>query len=209
MNYIKTNLLNLIVLLLLGVLFIQRCDKPGVKVPQNHTDTVYSVEYHYFKDTSSSKPVFVKHERDTILESSVEYIPSDDVGEMKEQFEQLRVELLSRNIFKDQIKVDTFGTIDITDTVQKNQITGRGIIKNLKIPEKTITITNTVYPKAKNQFFIGGGIGGNQFYPVHDVNLGLAFLNKKGQLFEGNGRIDLKGNVYGEINSYWKIKLHK
>lgn len=209
MNYIKNNILNLIVLLLLGVLLIDRCGKSGTPTPQSHSDTITQTYYHYIKDTSHSKPIFIKSERDTVFENSTEYIPSDDAGELREQFEKVIEELLSKNIYKDQIKIDSFGTIDIIDTVQKNTITGRLIRKDLKIPEKTTTIINTIYPKPKNQFFIGGGIGGNQFTPVHDINLGLALLNKKSQLFEVKGRIDLKGNIYGEVNTYWKIKLHK
>lgn len=201
--------MNLLVLVLVLVIFIQRCGKDGNQLPQNHSDTVYSVQYHYIKDTSSSKPIFIKGERDTILESSVEYIPSDDAAEMKEQFEQLRAELLSRNIFKDQIKIDTFGTIDITDTVQKNQITGRGIIKNLKIPEKITTITNTIYPKPKNQFYAGGGIFGNQIQPIQNINAGILFKNKKDQIFGIGAGLNINGQISYGVQSYWKIKLRK
>lgn len=206
-EYLTKNLVSILVLVLVLVIFLQRCGGNS-DTPKNTHDTTTVIQYHYIKDTGYSKPTLISSHRDTTLENTY-YLPSDDYEELKNQFLDLKEALLSKNEFRDKLKIDTFGTVDLIDTVQNNRIIGRRFISNLIIPEKVTTITNTIYSKPKTKFFVGGGIGGNQFTPVNDFNLGLAMINKKDQLFEAKGRIDIKGNIYGEINTFWKIKLHK
>lgn len=209
-KFISKNFTTILLLILILLVVLQRCgSSSNGKIPKPTTDTVYSTQYHYYVDSGKSKPIFIKGERDTILESSVEYVPSDDYETLFNQFQELKEILLSRNIYKDQIKIDSFGTVDITDTLSQNKIVGRGFVNNIRIPEKTITITNTVPIKPKTKWFIGGGVGVSQDKVINDFNLGLAIINKKDQLFELKGRVDLKGKLYGELNSFWKIKLHK
>jgi hypothetical protein len=110
-------------------------------------------------------------------------------------------------MYRDSVQIDTFGYIKVVDTLQKNQMVGRSFIKDLKIPEKTITITNTIYPDPKRQVYIGGGIFGNKDNIAGQVQAGLLLKNKKDQIFGVSTGINANGQVQYGISSYWKIKI--
>lgn len=211
MVFIKKNLISLIIILLILIVILQRFSSCGGqnKQPIVESDTVTHIYYNYIKDSGQSKPIFIKGERDTVLEKSVEYVPSEDYGELVEQFEKLKQELLSKSIYKDSIQIDTFGTVTIKDTIQQNKIIGRSFINNLKIPIKETIITNTVTQKPKNQFYIGGSLSGNKDNYIHAIDLGILFKNKKDQIIGVKGGLDVTGNWNVGVQSYWKIKLRK
>lgn len=199
---------SIIIILLLLIILIQRC-KSGNNTPVNINthDTTTSIKYVYVKDSGHSKPIYIKGGRDTILENTIEYVPSEEYSDLLEQFNDLKIALLSKNIYKDEIPIDTFGNIKITDTIQRNMVVGRGWTTDIKVPEKTITITNNIYPKPKRQLYIGGGIFLSQNEPVRQINVGLLLKNKKDQIYSVSAGIDLKGTPEFGIHSYWKIKI--
>lgn len=199
---------SIIIILLLLIILIQRC-KSGNNTPLNINthDTITSIKYVYVKDSGHSKPIYIKGGRDTILENTIEYVPSEEYSDLLEQFNDLKIALLSKNIYKDEIPIDTFGNIKITDTIQRNMVVGRGWTTDIKVPEKTITITNNIYPKPKRQLYIGGGIFLSQNEPVRQINVGLLLKNKKDQIYSVSAGIDLKGTPEFGIHSYWKIKI--
>lgn len=199
---------SIIIILLVLIILIQRCSS-GNNIPVNINthDTITSIQYVYVKDSGHSKPIYIKGGRDTILENTIEYVPSEDYSDLLVQFNDLKIALLSKNIYKDEIPIDTFGNIKITDTIQRNIIVGRGWITDIKIPEKTITITNNIYPKPKRQLYIGGGIFLSQSELIKQINVGLLLKNKKDQIYSVSAGIDLKGTPEFGIHSYWKIKI--
>lgn len=199
---------SIIIILLVLIILIQRC-KSGNNTPVNINthDTTTSIKYVYVKDSGHSKPIYIKGGRDTILENTIEYVPSEEYSDLLEQFNDLKIALLSKNIYKDEIPIDTFGNIKITDTIQRNMVVGRGWSTDIKVPEKTITITNNIYPKPKRQLYIGGGIFLSQNEPVRQINVGLLLKNKKDQIYSVSAGIDLKGTPEFGIHSYWKIKI--
>lgn len=199
---------SIIIILLVLIILIQRC-KSGNNTPVNINthDTTTSIKYVYVKDSGHSKPIYIKGGRDTILENTIEYVPSEEYSDLLEQFNDLKIALLSKNIYKDEIPIDTFGNIKITDTIQRNMVVGRGWSTDIKVPEKTITITNNIYPKPKRQLYVGGGIFLSQNEPVRQINVGLLLKNKKDQIYSVSAGIDLKGTPEFGIHSYWKIKI--
>lgn len=199
---------SIIIILLVLIILIQRC-KSGNNTPLNINthDTTTSIKYIYVKDSGHSKPIYIKGGRDTILENTIEYVPSEEYSDLLEQFNDLKIALLSKNIYKNEIPIDTFGNIKITDTIQRNMIVGRGWTTDIKVPEKTITITNNIYPKPKRQLYVGGGIFLSQNEPVRQINVGLLLKNKKDQIYSVSAGIDLKGTPEFGIHSYWKIKI--
>lgn len=199
---------SIIIILLVLIILIQRC-KSGNNTPVNINthDTTTSIKYVYVKDSGHSKPIYIKGGRDTLLENTIEYVPSEEYSDLLEQFNDLKIALLSKNIYKDEIPIDTFGNIKITDTIQRNMVVGRGWTTDIKVPEKTITITNNIYPKPKRQLYIGGGIFLSQNEPVRQINVGLLLKNKKDQIYSVSAGIDLKGTPEFGIHSYWKIKI--
>jgi hypothetical protein len=206
---IEKHFTSVIIIILLIIIFLQRCDGGGQEVSSNgnKSDTTVLVINHLYKDTTKSKPTFIKGERDTILESSVYYLPSSNYDSLYVQYNTLKEAYLSRNMYRDSVQIDTFGYIKVVDTLQKNQMVGRSFIKDLKIPEKTITVTNTIFPEPKRQVYIGGGIFGNKDNIAGQVQAGLLLKNKKDQIFGVSTGINANGQVQYGISSYWKIKI--
>jgi len=199
---------SIIIIFLVLIILIQRCKSGNnTSLNINTHDTTTSIKYVYVKDSGHSKPIYIKGGRDTILENTIEYVPSEDYSDLLVQFNDLKIALLSKNIYKDEIPIDTFGNIKITDTIQRNMVVGRGWTTDIKVPEKTITITNNIYPKPKRQLYVGGGIFLSQNEPVRQINIGLLLKNKKDQIYSVSAGIDLKGTPEFGIHSYWKIKI--
>ena len=199
---------SIIIIFLVLIILIQRCKSGNnTSLNINTHDTTTSIKYVYVKDSGHSKPIYIKGGRDTILENTIEYVPSEDYSDLLVQFNDLKIALLSKNIYKDEIPIDTFGNIKITDTIQRNMVVGRGWTTDIKIPEKTITITNNIYPKPKRQLYIGGGIFLSQSELIKQINIGLLLKNKKDQIYSVSAGIDLKGTPEFGIHSYWKIKI--
>lgn len=206
MQFVKTNLLNFIVIGLLAIILLQRsCEKPTPSVPQTvKRDTTWIV-----KDSLIfSKPKIVKTDtyywnvegHDTITNI---YIPDTNYSKLLIQYENVVQQLLSRNIFQDSIRIDTNGYVKITDTVQKNLIVGRSTQSKINYPIVTVTVPQ----KPVNQLYIGGGLGASQNALINQVRAGVMLKTKKDQLFGANVGISTQGNVIYGIDSYWKISL--
>jgi len=201
----NNKILYALVATLIIIILLQRCGGILVPVPQSKTDTVVETKYTIITTEGKSRPVFIKGKRDTIIETEIEYILSDEDYDIAERLDTL-IQLYSmKNIYLDSIKVDTFGYIKLIDTVQQNKFLGRSYITNVTIPEKTITITNTIYPKPKRQFYIGGGVSGNRLSPINSVNAGLLYKDRRDRIFGIGASYD--GQINYGIQSYWKIKL--
>ena len=56
-------------------------------------------------------------------------------------------------VYTDTLRINTDNSVYIKDTISQNRILGRSYLANLS--EKTITITNDIYHKPKNELFIG------------------------------------------------------
>lgn len=205
MSFIKSNVLNFIVLVLLTVILLQRCGGGGEKdiiPPSIKRDTVWVV-----KDSLiTSKPSVIKTiqitSHDTIINH---YIPDTNYNKLVGQYQEVVKELLAKNIHSDSIRIDTNGYVKITDTVQKNLIVGRSIQSKIKYP--IITETITLHQQPKNQLYIGGGIGASQNALINQVRAGAMFKTKKDQLFGANVGISTQGTIVYGIDSYWKISL--
>ena len=195
----------LLIAVLIVIILLQRCGGIMVPLPQSKTDTVVEMKHDTVIIKGKSRPVFIKAERDPTVQTETEYILSEIDSDISERFDTL-VELYSmKNIYRDSVKIDTFGYVNITDTVQKNKLLGRSFTTNIVIPEKTVTITKTIYPKPTRQFYIGGGISGNKVSPINSVNGGLLYKDRRDRMFGIGASYD--GQIYYGISSYWKIKL--
>ena len=203
-KYIKNNFLSFIVLVLCLIILLQRCNdsKPIDNKPIIIRDTTWIVK----AGETITKPIFIKGERDTFLERSTEYLPDANYEGLLIQFNDLKEELLSRNYFKDSLKIDSLGWVKVQDTVQKNMITGRKWEYNIKYPEVTTTI---IHPsKLTRQLYIGGEIGGNQFKPIDNFGAGLLYKDRRDRIFGVgiNKTLDNQPLTYN-LKSYWKIKF--
>lgn len=202
----KTNIIYILIIALLIMILYVTFKHQNANGGLVKSDTVTYVHYVYYKDTTRSRPTLVQRIRDTLFESYVEYYPAEGYSELLEQFENLKQDLLSRNVYKDSLYLDSLGWVNITDTVQKNTIVGREFIKNIKIPEKTTIITNDVVVN-KREMYAGPtlrllspttfGIGG-----------GILYKDLQNRVYGGNVSWDGGKLTYG-VSYYTPFKKNK
>lgn len=203
MNFLKSNFLSLIILILAGIILFSTCRKTS-EIQHSKKDTIISQTIIIRDTIRQTTPILVKASRDTVRENSVEYIPSDNYEELAQQFQSLKEELLALKIYKDSVRYDS-SSIVITDSVQTNKIIGRSVDFKLKYPIITKTITS--YPTPKNKIFIGGELGGNKSTLINQAEFGLLFLNKRDNLLKAGIQMNFDGIVSYKVGKYWKIHL--
>ena len=199
------NPLHILIVVLFVIILLQRGCKNTEPQIITKIDTVTQVKYEHIVEYGHSKPRYIKGERDTIVETKIEYVLSEEDYGIVQKLDTL-IELYSmKNIYLDSIKVDTFGYIKITDTVQENKFLGRSFVTNITIPEKTITTTKTITLPPVRQFYIGGGLMGNRLSLINSASAGLLYKDKQDRIFGAS--VGWNGQLSYGISSYWKIKL--
>lgn len=204
MQLIKNNFLNLIVLILVVVILLQKCgnNAPSEK-PTITRDTVWvhkdSVVY--------SKPQIIKTipvniYTDTTL---IKYLPDSNYTDLLKQYQSVVYELLNKNVYLDSLKIDSLGYVKVLDTLSKNLIIGRSYKYDLKYPIVKETIT--LPAKKVNQVYVGGGLFGTRLTPIQTIHLGLLFKSKKDGVVIPSVGVDKNLEIQYGIQSYWKIKL--
>lgn len=203
MEFIKRNFLFVLVLILIGIIFVERWEK--VKIVERLPSIVRDTVWVKTSNTINTKPLLTE----TILPTIVEkyYIADTNKVKLTEQYNELVKLYLSKNIHKDTIKIDSIGSITITDTVTKNLIKGRKVFYDLKYPVITNTITLSYKPR--NQLYYGGGVQGNLINPINQVDIGILYKNKKDQIYGGLVGLDINGQVQYGLKMYWKLSFRK
>lgn len=205
MQLIKNNFLNLVVLILVTIILLQKCGGNGTP-PEKPTITRDTVWIH--KDsTVYSKPQIIKTIPVNIYSDTtlIKYLPDSNYADLLKQYQEVVFELLNRNIYLDSLKIDSIGYVRVEDTVSKNMIAGRSYKYNLKYP--IIKETITLPTKKKNQLYIGGGIEASMTPKIDQINAGLMLKTKKDGVVAGLIGINTDGNLRMGIQSFWKIKL--
>lgn len=206
LELLKKNLLNTIILVLLTVVVLQRCEwgEPAPP-PSVKRDTVWVIK----DSTVYSKPQVIKTIPVDVHHDSIikEYIPDTNYSKLVVQYQNLVQELLAKNIYKDSLKIDSIGYVHVTDTVTKNNLTGRSYNYNLKYP--IIKETITIHPKPKNQLYVGGAVMGNQSAAVNSINAGVILKTKQDQILGVTAGLNTDGQIQYGVQSYWKLKLKK
>ena len=107
----------------------------------------------------------------------------------------------AKNVFIDEISLDSLGIITITDTIHKNTVWKRAVESNILIP--TTTITEEIYLNNR-EFYWGIGIQGRSDQ-LNYVGGELLYKNKKKQMY-GLG-LGVNQNFQPVISGrlYWKI----
>lgn len=202
MKFIKDNFAILLVLVLLIIIFLQRCNQQPVQPvpPTIIRDTVW-VKY---DSVVYSKPQIITTIHVSSKDSLI-YVPDTNYKKLVAQYQNVVDQLLAKNIFHDSVRIDTNGYVFITDTVQKNLITGRSSKINIKYPVIKETIIEHAPPT--NQLYVGGGIQGGKQSFVNEVNAGILLKNKKDQIFGASVGTNINGQLIFGVQSFWKIKL--
>jgi len=205
----KGKLTSIIIVALTGLIFYQRgCDsKSEAKGPDTLVvhDTAWQVhEKTIVKEVPFLKEVPVSHE---VLVTK--YQADTSYPKLKAQYEELAKRYASKRLYKDSVKIGTYGNIIITDTVHENALGRRLVKENYKIPEVTKTVTITKYAEPTRQLYVGGGINASSLSSFRSVEGGVLYKNKRDQIFGGKVSVNVDGTVTYGVQSYWKIKLKK
>lgn len=202
-DFIKNNIVGILVIILFTFLILKK-DKNS----SNASSVVITIDTNWIKRDGVvvSTPIYIKGERDVIKESSIEYRPSDNYEELLKQFNELKINYLTKNTFQDSLIVDS-SKITVTDVVQENKIIDRKWDYQFKYPEitKTITITNP----PKRQMYIGGGFGVNKTNFLNSAEVGILYKDKREAIYSLGIQQDLgfKNPPILEVKRYWKIKF--
>ena len=201
MQFVKQNILNLAVVVLLLIVILQKCAQPApVESPKVVRDTIWVV-----KDSLiTGKPQVTKTiqilSSDTIINH---YIPDTNYQKLVLQYQEVVNQLLAKNIHQDSIRIDTNGYVKIVDTVQKNLIVGRSARVNIKYP--VIKETVTIPQKKVTQLYVGGVFQTN----VQNQQIGASALLKTRKDFIVGASLSV--NTYGDpmygLGAFWKLKL--
>lgn len=107
----------------------------------------------------------------------------------------------AKNVFVDEIDLDSLGIITITDTIYKNTVWKRAVESNILIP--TTTVTEEIYINNR-EFYYGLGLQGRSDQ-INYLGGELLYKNKNKQIYGlGIGvNQDFKPVISGRL--YWKI----
>jgi len=203
MKFIKDNLLTVVILVLLSIIVLQKCGAPApVEAPTVVRDTTWIV-----KDSLIvSKPQLIKsisiESHDTIIN---QYLPDTNYAKLVLQYQEVVNTLLAKNIHSDSIRIDSNGYVKITDTVQRNLITGRSSQVNIRYP--IIKETITLPAKKVTQMYVGGLLQTNP--GINQVGVGALLKTRNDFLFGTSLGVNTDGNIQYGVGAYWKLKLKK
>jgi hypothetical protein len=201
----KIKLTDIVIIVLIIILFLQRCgggNPENPTAPQITRDTVW-----VHKDSTITKqPQLIKTITIPVELWNTKYLPdTSSMTKLIEQYNQLVSKYLAINIQSDSIVVDSIGKVFITDSVTTNLIKNRKLSYNFKFP--TITTTITVPEPKKVQWYGGGFIQISNGNVLDEIGGGILIKNKRDQIYGGHIGLGGDGKLRLGVSSYWKIKL--
>lgn len=198
MKFIKEHFFEAIILILLIILIMGRCNKPSPVTEIIKRDTVWI----YRDSVIVHVPQLIKTIPVERLIKDTKYIPDTNYLPLLKQYQKLLLLYLEKNIQRDTLKLKNLGYISITDTVENNLISRRVYDYKIKYPE----VTNTIIEK-RNQLYLGIGLQGEQTKYIHQFTFGLMLKNKKDQLYGASIGINADGHLTYGFSTYFKIKF--
>jgi hypothetical protein len=138
--------------------------------------------------------------------SKPEMLPDTNYAKLKEQYMALLQLYLNKVVYKDTIRVGTFGYIALLDTVKENKIAYRRTRDNFDIPVVKETKTITKYAPPTRNLFVGAGVNVNIALGIRGAEAGLILKTKKDQLYNVKASVDLDGKVMYGVGYYYKLK---
>ena len=137
------------------------------------------------------------------------------VKDLSIRIEALGNEYYATKHYQDSITLkDTAGTrvgvVNLKQTVSENTLQSTQPSYQLYFPKTTTVITNTIYPKAKNQVYIGGIFSSTFQVPTVQGGVGLLLKNKKDNIFGAGFIHNFSNSSSGaQVSYYQKIQLKK
>lgn len=180
-----TSTLIVTILILVFVIFIQRCNNGKYIQPKPDTTYIRDTTIIEVKGATVFKPIPYRVE---VPITDTFYLEDTSKQGYKEAYFKSQYQLFTKNYYNDTLFIsDTSGLngfIAFRDTVYKNKLIGKSTYHKLDFPKIKETITITKYPKKKTMWFVGGSVLTN--YPINKIGIELnaGFLNKKSQYYE-------------------------
>lgn len=208
-------------IVLIGGLFLLfwfgGCGKGGgVQKPDTHDTVTHTTQV--LQPMIINPPYTPQQQGQTIIPVNIpaQYNASADIAKLTAQYNDLVTKYLSIKNYADSITLkDTtgnrVGVVNLNQKVSENTLQETKSSYQLYFPHTTTTITNTIYPKIKNQWFLGGSVGSTINSNSLSIDLGLLFKNKKENVLQlgigydlGNGHPKVQLGYYQKLS--FKIK---
>ena len=193
-DYFK-NIKTLLIAVLIIVIYLQRSCNSGPIETEPKVITKIETKW----DTVTiDKPIYVpkwktkvitKYESDTILIK----IPIDTLAVLKDYY--------AKNVYVDEINLDSLGIVTIIDTISQNSIFSRQVQSNILIPTTTVTEEHYINNR---EFYYGLGLQGRSDQ-INYLGGEILYKDKKRQIYGlGLGiNQDFKPVISGRM--YWKL----
>lgn len=203
---LKKWFLYIIIVCLIIALFLMRMCSPSPAVAGGETITITKTDTVYKEIVKvEEKKVYI----DKIVYKTppgLQYIPSDNCDTLRQRFNAVLKEHTARKTYKDTIKLETYGTIVVTDTVWLNSLLKRKYDFNYKIPTITKEVTVIKPAENKRQLYVGGNMLVSR-EQLNSFTPGLLYKTKKDQIYQANVGLDFNGQLLFGGGMYFKIKL--
>lgn len=199
----------ILVAIIVGLIFFMAIGKGGgchSGGPRKSDTTIIRDTQWSVHDTTIYKTLKGKVLHDTI-ETPPQYIADTNYPKLLAQYNDLLKKYMALVEFRDTIRLDTLGYVAILDTVNQNNIKGRSVRSNYKIPTITNTVTIQHYEKPKAQLYYGFGLDLNPTLAPTGAHGGIILKTKKDQLIGLKVGTGIGGGINYGFSSYWKIKL--
>jgi hypothetical protein len=205
LSFVKENFTVLAIAFLILFLWFQGCFTRMPGFPEQPTIII--------QQDTSWKALIGKTNATTTLVQTIpypvekiekQYLPDTNYQALKKQFEQLRDLYLSRNIYKDSLKIDTIGTLYLTDTTHKNTLSRGSYSYNLRYP--TITKIITIKDPPRTQLYYGGELSSplGQTLGIQQAQVGILLKNKKDNILKLSSGYNFQTNSPHISLGYYK-----
>ncbi len=204
MKSLKASILMFVFSMVLLVLFMRERSKNAEARP-NDTITVHDTTWQ-IHDSVIVKKVPVYKEVIVEVASKPEMLPDTNYARLKEQYMALLQLYINKVVYKDTIRVGSYGYIALLDTVKENKIAYRRTRDNFNIPVVKETKTITKYAPPVRQIYVGGGVVVNNTIGIRGAEAGLLYKTKKDDIYNLKAGVDINGNVVYGLNYFYKLK---
>jgi hypothetical protein len=137
-----------------------------------------------------------------------QYTPGENIDTCRARFNYLLKQHATRRVYQDTLKLDSLGTITITDTIWLNKLLKRTYTQDIKIPIVTKTVTITKEKNPVRQLYVGGNLFGDQT-KLQLFTPGILYKTKQDHIYQINAGINFNGTITYGFGAYWKISFKK
>lgn len=205
---LSTKILSIIIIILFGIILLQRCNKQQPKVEYRETVKVDTI-YRYIRIKGDTVAI-----SKTLIDSVPynvyikEYIPdTTNLFSLKQSYNKLYDDFAAKKTYKSKFTIDSLGDVNVIDTLQYNSLLGSRYLYDFKVKQTEIDKTVTKYLPPKQQLYAGIGIFGNKSFPIRGIQGSLLYKDRKDRMFEFNIKAESDAQLYYGIGTYWKIKF--